>query len=83
MCGITGFIDFSRRAKRENLLGTIEEMTTALYHRGPDSGGAWADETRGVVLGFRRLAILELSVEGNQPMKSADGRFTVVFNGEI
>lgn len=83
MCGITGFIDFSRRAKRENLLGTIEGMTTALYHRGPDSGGAWADETRGVVLGFRRLAILELSVEGNQPMKSADGRFTVVFNGEI
>ncbi len=83
MCGITGFIDFSRRANREFLLGTVEKMATTLYHRGPDSAGVWADEACGITLGFRRLAILDLSVEGEQPMKSADGRFTVVFNGEI
>ena len=83
MCGITGFIDFSRQAKREFLLGTVERMATTLYKRGPDSAGAWADESRGAALGFRRLAILDLTVEGEQPMKSADGRFTVVFNGEI
>lgn len=83
MCGITGFIDFSCQAKREFLLGTVEKMAMTLYHRGPDSAGVWADEACGITLGFRRLAILDLSVEGEQPMKSADGRFTVVFNGEI
>ena len=83
MCGITGFIDFSRRARRDFLLGTVEQMATTLYHRGPDSAGMWADENCGAALGFRRLAILDLSVEGEQPMKSEDGRFTIVFNGEI
>ncbi|MBA3632970.1 MAG: asparagine synthase (glutamine-hydrolyzing) [Acidobacteria bacterium] len=83
MCGITGFIDFSRRAKRGFLLETVEKMATTLYHRGPNSAGAWADEAGGITLGFRRLAILDLSVEGDQPMKSGDGRFTLVFNGEI
>ncbi|MDQ3041746.1 MAG: asparagine synthase (glutamine-hydrolyzing) [Acidobacteriota bacterium] len=83
MCGITGFIDFNRQAKREFLLGTVEKMATTLHHRGPDSAGAWADEACGVALGFRRLAILDLSAEGEQPMRSMDGRFTIVFNGEI
>ncbi len=83
MCGITGFIDFSRQAKRESLLGAVERMATTLYHRGPDSAGAWTDEKRGVALGFRRLAILDLSAGGEQPMRSMDGRFTIVFNGEI
>ncbi|MEO8072980.1 MAG: asparagine synthase (glutamine-hydrolyzing), partial [Acidobacteriota bacterium] len=83
MCGITGFIDFSRQARREFLLGTVEKMATTLYHRGPDSAGVWADERCGAALGFRRLAILDLSAEGEQPMKSADDRFTIVFNGEI
>lgn len=83
MCGITGFIDFSRRANQEFLLGTVEKMATTLYHRGPDSAGVWTDERYGVALGFRRLAILDLSVEGEQPMKSVDDRYTVVFNGEI
>lgn len=83
MCGIAGFIDFSRKARREFLLGTVERMAMTLYKRGPDSAGAWADERCGAALGFRRLAILDLSAEGEQPMKSADKRFTVVFNGEI
>lgn len=52
-----------------------------MEHRGPDMAGSYLD--RGVYLGFRRLAILDLSTEGNQPMTSADGRYTIIFNGEI
>jgi glutamate synthase domain-containing protein 1 len=50
MCGITGFIDFSRQAKREFLLGTVEKMATTFYHRGSDSAGAWADEAHPIHL---------------------------------
>ena len=58
-------------------------MTAALVHRGPDDQGLWADPTRGIALGFRRLAIVDLSVEGHQPMRSSSGRYTLVFNGEV
>ena len=81
MCGIAGLLgppgDPSAR------LAMATRMATTLAHRGPDDSGAWADE-RGVVgLGFRRLSIIDLSPAGHQPMSSADGRYTVVFNGEI
>ena len=52
-------------------------------HRGPDDSGAWVDENAGIALGFQRLAILDLSNAAHQPMLSRNGRFTVVFNGEI
>jgi asparagine synthase (glutamine-hydrolysing) len=58
-------------------------MAEALSHRGPDAGGIWTDEECGVAFGFRRLAILELSTLGHQPMTSASKRYVVVFNGEI
>jgi asparagine synthase (glutamine-hydrolysing) len=58
-------------------------MAGTLRHRGPDDEGAWVDEAAGIALGFRRLAIVDLSLEGRQPMASACGRYVIAFNGEI
>jgi len=61
----------------------VQRMTSALAHRGPDDEGTWTDADAGMALGHRRLAILDLSAEGHQPMHSADGRYVLTFNGEI
>ena len=58
-------------------------MALAIKHRGPDDSGAWADAQAGVALGHRRLAILDLSAAGHQPMQSEGGRYVMAFNGEI
>jgi asparagine synthase (glutamine-hydrolysing) len=58
-------------------------MADTLRHRGPDDQGVWTDPDAGVALGFRRLSILDLSPTGHQPMSSGDGRYVVVYNGEI
>jgi asparagine synthase (glutamine-hydrolysing) len=80
MCGIAGIIHFNQRPiVRE----TIERFTQSLAHRGPDGQGIWIDNEHGVAFGHRRLAILDLSEIGNQPMHFADGRYTIIFNGEI
>jgi len=82
MCGIAGV--FGRGAgSHESLADTAGRMIGRLVHRGPDDAGAWSDENVGVALGHRRLAILDLSPAGHQPMLSASGRFVIVFNGEI
>src|SRR5690348_16838302 len=82
MCGIAGI--FSSASWREDSLGhAIETMTGTLTHRGPDDHGVWTDASSGVALGFRRLSIVDLSEYGHQPMRSASGRFTIVFNGEV
>jgi asparagine synthase (glutamine-hydrolysing) len=58
-------------------------MAATLDHRGPDDSGEWSDPGGEVAFGSRRLAIIDLSPEGHQPMSSADGRYTVAYNGEI
>ena len=83
MCGLAGFVDCARETPAETLSATVTGMADSLRHRGPDSGGAFADPATGVALGFRRLAIVDLSEDGNQPMTSACGRYVTVFNGEI
>jgi asparagine synthase (glutamine-hydrolysing) len=82
MCGLTGFLD-PVREHPARLQATVGRMAETLRHRGPDAGGVWVDAAAGVALGFRRLAIIDLSEEGNQPMVSACGRYVTVFNGEI
>jgi asparagine synthase (glutamine-hydrolysing) len=83
MCGITGFWDTSIELNGERLRSIATQMSDAIIHRGPDNGGVWVDEAAGIALGHRRLAIVDLSPEGHQPMISSDGRYTIVFNGEI
>jgi asparagine synthase (glutamine-hydrolysing) len=83
MCGITGFLDISSDKDHDTFQATINRMMEPISHRGPDDSGCWQDSEHGVALGFRRLAILDLSPAGHQPMFSADGRYGIVFNGEI
>ena len=83
MCGIAGFLDLKRQTNAEDLAAQARAMGDAMIHRGPDSGGVWTDPTAGIGLAFRRLAIIDLSDAGDQPMVSANGRFVLVFNGEI
>lgn len=61
----------------------LAAMAGALHHRGPDAGGSWADGEAGIGLSHRRLAIVDLSPQGAQPMASSDGRLMLSFNGEI
>jgi asparagine synthase (glutamine-hydrolysing) len=82
MCGIAGiFTDAPRSA--EELSNDVRRMTDPIAHRGPDDSGEWVDAEAGVALGFRRLAIIDLSEQGHQPMRSGSGRFWIIFNGEI
>ncbi|MFS0515897.1 asparagine synthase (glutamine-hydrolyzing) [Nostoc sp. UIC 10607] len=83
MCGIAGFWNISRRVNSEELSYVVQQMSDTLLHRGPDNGGSWVDAEVGIALGHRRLAIVDLSPEGHQPMISANGRYVIVFNGEI
>ena len=82
MCGFAGFLT-SKTMSADAMSGALEPMTECLAHRGPDQQGIWASPGDGVGLGFRRLAILDLTEEGHQPMISAAGRFVLTFNGEV
>src|SRR5947199_8922091 len=82
MCGISGFLDRSRRCGDQQLRDIVQEMVNALRHRGPDDVGAWTDAGAGIALGHRRLSILDVSPEGHQPMRSVCGRYVLSFNGE-
>src|SRR5258708_4084038 len=77
VCGIAGLVSWDTAPDEQ----AVRRMNTALKHRGPDAEGVW---TQGpAVLGFRRLAIIDLSPEANQPLLNEDGTIGVVVNGEI
>lgn len=78
MCGIAGILSTDKCYKE-----SLKVMTDAIAHRGPDGEGQWLDENAKVALGHRRLSIIDLSENASQPMHSTDGRYTIVFNGEI
>ena len=77
MCGIAGFV--SKKFDRQQL----QRMTDILSHRGPDADGYYYDEATGIGLGHRRLSIIDLSAAANQPFFSADGRYVMIYNGEV
>ncbi|MGH8900392.1 MAG: asparagine synthase (glutamine-hydrolyzing) [Egibacteraceae bacterium] len=83
MCGLAGVLDLDAAMSAEQLDETARMMATTLWHRGPDAGGTWCDPAAGIALGHRRLKILDLSEQGDQPMRSASGRYVLVFNGEL
>jgi asparagine synthase (glutamine-hydrolysing) len=83
MCGLTGLVTLVENRSTEMLDTRITAMADTLHHRGPDDSGTWVDVEHGVALGFRRLAIVDTSPLGHQPMISASGRYVIVFNGEI
>ena len=80
MCGIAGFVP-TPGASIAPAIDATRRMTDHMRRRGPDAEGLWS--SAGVVLGHRRLAILDLDARANQPMVSADGRYAIIFNGEI
>lgn len=82
MCGIAGFLAV-RTGNGDSPQVVAQRMATALAHRGPDAEGVWVDEVAGIALAHRRLAIVDLSAAGQQPMSSHDGRYILIFNGEI
>jgi asparagine synthase (glutamine-hydrolysing) len=71
------------RARPRDSERSLDRMLDALAHRGPDGEGRWRDDAAGIALGHRRLAIIDLSPTGHQPMVSHDGRWVIAFNGEI
>lgn len=84
MCGISGIVGLKAAthfAKEADPVAIVRRMNNAIAHRGPDAEGLWQGSD--VVLGHRRLSIIDLSAASNQPMTTPDGRYTIVFNGEI
>lgn len=77
MCGISGYYSFSNVFSEQEL----HEMTDSIAYRGPDASGYFTDENCG--LGHRRLSIIDLSENANQPMHSSDNRYVMVYNGEV
>ena len=82
MCGIAGLWHLAG-ASAEKLAAQSRAMTDAIAYRGPDGDGHWCDAEAGIGLGHRRLAIIDLTPAGLQPMTSHDGRIVITYNGEL
>ena len=85
MCGITGFWDPSHKffVSEQLAQSMAKSMAIEIQSRGPDSFGIWINDQRTVALAHRRLAIVDLSPSGHQPMTSASGRYVMIYNGEV
>ncbi|MEO0653562.1 MAG: asparagine synthase (glutamine-hydrolyzing) [Pseudomonadota bacterium] len=83
MCGLTGFLWHPGAEGGSDASRTVQAMADAIAHRGPDSHGVWTDATAGIAFGHRRLAIVDLSEAGHQPMAAPSGRYVLCYNGEI
>jgi asparagine synthase (glutamine-hydrolysing) len=82
MCGIAGALNFYRDAAPINPM-IVLRLNDVQRRRGPDGAWLWSSEDNRIVLGHRRLAIIDTSTAGAQPMRDASGRWVVTFNGEI
>lgn len=80
MCGIAGIINFNEAPVQQE---ELQRMTDVIVHRGPDGEGFWLSESKNIGFGHRRLSIIDLTVTGKQPMHYGEGRYTIVYNGEI
>jgi asparagine synthase (glutamine-hydrolysing) len=83
MCGITGYCGGKWHTGTEGTERQLLVMADALTSRGPDSYGYWSDSKQTIALAHRRLAVVDLSTTGHQPMLSPSGRYVIAFNGEI
>lgn len=79
MCGLTGYLS----TDASSCDAVIKKMATAIKRRGPDSHDYWQDSASGIALGHRRLAVVDLSPAGTQPMQSASSRYVIAYNGEV
>tara|TARA_R110002049_G_scaffold15822_5_gene64212 strand:- start:53478 stop:55427 length:1950 start_codon:yes stop_codon:yes gene_type:complete len=83
MCGIAGALYSESKLKDDEFSSLMKAMGDTLVHRGPDDSGVWVNSANGIGLVHRRLSIIDLSPQGHQPMISGNGRYVIVFNGEI
>lgn len=83
MCGFVGFLGGTAPHGEAGDSALVRRMADQISHRGPDDAGYWSDTQQRIVFGHRRLAIIDLSPAGHQPMPSSSGRHIIAFNGEI
>lgn len=83
MCGLAGFIPLKGNINSVDMHSIGSKMANAILSRGPDDSGVWVEQNLRIAMSFRRLAILDLTPAGHQPMQSNSGRYYICFNGEI
>lgn len=83
MCGLAGYLAARADGTAQDMQARLRPMAQAIRHRGPDSDGFWVDPAAAIGLAHRRLAIVDLSEAGHQPMPSVSGRYVIAYNGEI
>jgi asparagine synthase (glutamine-hydrolysing) len=83
VCGVSGVMVLNRQHPGQPAIDIASAMAETMVHRGPDSSGTWCSEEGDLAFGHRRLAIVDLTPAGHQPMSSADGRWTITYNGEL